>query len=100
MTFNEANTVEQMVLDACVSNGWTYAAGPSLSRQASEVFVESSLRQALIKLNPEVKGIVSSGYSEDPVLSNFKEYGFCAILQKPYDVIDLDETIKRVILVS
>lgn len=56
--------------------------------------------QELIKLNPEVKGIVSSGYSEDPVLSNYKEYGFCAILQKPYDVIDLDETIKRVILVS
>ena len=43
MTFNEANTVEQMVLDACVSNGWTYAAGPTLSRQASDVFVESSL---------------------------------------------------------
>ena len=54
MTFNEANTVEQMVLDACISNGWTYAAGPSLSRQASDVFVESSLRQALIKLNPEI----------------------------------------------
>ena len=54
MSFNEANTVEQMVLDSCVSNGWTYAAGPSLSRQASDVFVESSLRQALIKLNPEI----------------------------------------------
>ncbi|MEQ8854778.1 type I restriction endonuclease subunit R [Gimesia sp.] len=54
MTFNEANTVEQMVLDAAVSNGWTYAAGPSLSRQASDVFVESSMRQALIKLNPEI----------------------------------------------
>ncbi len=54
MTFNEANTVEQMVLDACVSNGWTYATGPSLSRQASDVFVESSLRQALIILNPEI----------------------------------------------
>jgi len=52
--FSEANTVEQMVLDACVSNGWTYAAGPTLSRQPSDVFVESSLRQALIKLNPEI----------------------------------------------
>lgn len=54
MSFNEANTVERMVLDAAVSNGWIYAAGPSLSRQASDVFVESSLRQALIKLNPEI----------------------------------------------
>ncbi len=54
MSFSEANTVEQMVLDACVSNGWTYVAGPTLSRQASDVFVESPLRQALIKLNPEI----------------------------------------------
>ena len=54
MTFNEANAVEQMVLDACVSNGWTYAAGPTLSRQASDVFVESSLRRTLVKLNPEI----------------------------------------------
>ena len=54
MTFNEANADEQMVLDACVSNGWTYAAGPTLSRQASDVFVESSLRRTLVKLNPEI----------------------------------------------
>ena len=33
MTFNEANTVEQMVLDACITIGWTYAARPALSRQ-------------------------------------------------------------------
>ena len=54
MTFNEANTVEQMVLDACIQNGWKYVPGPSLARQVSEVFVEASLRQALIKLNPEI----------------------------------------------
>ncbi|MAT16924.1 MAG: DEAD/DEAH box helicase [Planctomyces sp.] len=52
--FNEFNSVEKMVLDACVSNGWTYAAGPSLDRQSGEVFVESSLREALIRLNPEI----------------------------------------------
>ena len=54
MTFNEANTVEQMILDACEQLGWKYVPGPSLSRQASDVFMESSLRQALIKLNPEI----------------------------------------------
>jgi len=32
MSFNEANTVEQMVLDACIQNGWEYVPGPSHSR--------------------------------------------------------------------
>lgn len=53
MTFNEANTVEQMVLDACVQLGWRYVHAPTLSRQPSDVFVEPLLRAALIKLNPE-----------------------------------------------
>jgi type I restriction enzyme R subunit len=52
--FNETNTVEQMVLDTCISLGWRYAPAPTLSRHTSEVFVESSLRDSLIKLNPEI----------------------------------------------
>ena len=54
MTFTEANTVEQMVIDACVKIGWTYAVGPQLPRQAADMFVESQLRDALIRLNPEI----------------------------------------------
>ena len=30
----------------------------------------------LIKIDPEVKAIVSSSYSDDPILSNFQDYGF------------------------
>lgn len=52
--FTEANTVEQMVLDACVSLTWRYVFAPTLPRQASDVFVESLLREALIKFNPEI----------------------------------------------
>ena len=52
--FNEANTVEQMVLDACVHLGWQYVHVPTLSRQPSDVFVEPLLRSALIKLNLEI----------------------------------------------
>ena len=54
MTFNEANTVEQMILDACQELGWQFVSGPELPRQASDVFVESQLRDALIRLNPEI----------------------------------------------
>lgn len=52
--FNEANTVEQMILDACEGLGWQFVPGPQLPRQAADVFVESQLRDALIRLNPEI----------------------------------------------
>jgi type I restriction enzyme R subunit len=52
--FNEANTVEQMILDACQGLGWQFVPGPQLPRQAAEVFVESKLRDALVRLNPEI----------------------------------------------
>ena len=51
---NEANTVEQMILDACQQFGWQFVPGPQLPRQAADVFVESQLRDALIRLNPEI----------------------------------------------
>jgi len=54
MTFNESNTIEQMILKTCVQSGWEYIPGPELPRQATEVFVEAQLREALIRLNPEI----------------------------------------------
>ncbi len=45
--------------------------------------------QAAIKLHeidPAIKLIVSSGYSENAVLSNYQAYGFAAYLDKPYTV--------------
>jgi CheY-like chemotaxis protein len=38
----------------------------------------------LLKLDPNVKAIVSSGYSADPVMANYREYGFVSVLRKPY----------------
>ncbi|NOQ65877.1 MAG: hypothetical protein GQ556_01485 [Desulfobacterales bacterium] len=37
----------------------------------------------LLELDPEAKAIVSSGYSNDPIMANFKEYGFKAMVSKP-----------------
>ena len=54
MNFNEENTVEQLILDSCERLGWKYVAGPELPRQLVDVFVESKLRDALIRLNPEI----------------------------------------------
>ena len=48
-------------------------------------------------LDPGAKVIVSSGYSEDPVMSRFREYGFDGVLVKPYDVEGLATELKRVL---
>jgi len=48
------------------------------------------------KLDPQVPAIVSSGYSNDPVLADFARYGFQAIVPKPYEVSLLMETVKAI----
>jgi PAS domain S-box-containing protein len=53
--------------------------------------------QELKKLDPDVRTIVSSGYANDPILANFKEYGFDGMVPKPYRVEELAETLHRVI---
>ena len=54
--------------------------------------------QEIHKLNPEAKIIVSSGYSNDPIMANFKEYGFCAAIVKPFQLQDLSRTISQVLI--
>ncbi|MGI6344125.1 MAG: response regulator [Bacillota bacterium] len=51
----------------------------------------------LIKLCPTVKAIVASGYSNDPVLAQPEEYGFCGAIAKPYRIEDVMAELSRVI---
>lgn len=51
----------------------------------------------LFKYDPEVKAIVSSGYSNDPIMSNYQEYGFCGVAAKPYKIEELSLILQRVI---
>ncbi len=43
----------------------------------------------LLELNPQVKAVVSSGYSKDPIMSNYREFGFQGILIKPFQIQDI-----------
>ena len=49
--------------------------------------------QRLSKIDPAVKAVVSSGYSDDSITSNHFEHGFMAFLKKPYNVGDLQGTL-------
>jgi two-component system cell cycle sensor histidine kinase/response regulator CckA len=51
----------------------------------------------LLELDPTVKAIVSSGYSQDVVMAYYRDYGFIGVIAKPYKMRDLSETVKRVI---
>ena len=42
--------------------------------------------KVLHQIDPHVCAIVSSGYSNDPIMANFNEHGFSACMQKPYSI--------------
>ncbi|MCB2180517.1 MAG: response regulator [Desulfobulbaceae bacterium] len=48
----------------------------------------------LKEMDPHVRAIVVSGYSNDPVMANFEEYGFLDALHKPYLLEDLDRSLR------
>ncbi len=49
------------------------------------------------RMDSNVYAIVSSGYSNDPVMSNFKKYGFKGKLIKPFKIAELEEEIIKVL---
>lgn len=53
--------------------------------------------QKLCELDPEVKAIVSSGYSHDPVIALYKEFGFHGVVNKPYEINELSRVVAKVI---
>jgi two-component system, cell cycle sensor histidine kinase and response regulator CckA len=51
----------------------------------------------LRELDPTAKLIVSSGYSDAPVMSHFSEYGFDAVIEKPWTVQAMSEVLRTVL---
>ncbi len=47
----------------------------------------------LIKIDPNVKAIVSSGYATDPIMSEYRKHGFSAAVTKPYSVAQLEKIL-------
>jgi PAS domain S-box-containing protein len=51
----------------------------------------------LLEIDPELKAIVSSGYSDNLVLSNFQEYGFKGMIPKPFESRSLGKVLHEVL---
>jgi len=49
----------------------------------------------LLELDPLAKAVVSSGYSNDPVMADHRTYGFVGVLAKPYQIAELSEVLHR-----
>ncbi len=51
----------------------------------------------LLKIDPNVRAIVSSGYSNDPIMAEFKDHGFGGVIIKPYRLSELSQTLHDVL---
>jgi CheY-like chemotaxis protein len=50
--------------------------------------------EKLLELNPDAKVVVMSGYSDDPILANFREYGFSAVVAKPFTLEEIEKALR------
>ncbi len=53
--------------------------------------------ERLKQIDPEIKAIVSSGYSNDPIMSGYKQYGFAAVISKPFHIEDVSAILSSII---
>jgi PAS domain S-box-containing protein len=53
--------------------------------------------QKLLEIDPHVKAIVSSGYSNDPIMADYARYGFKGVIAKPYQIEQLSRTVHEVL---
>jgi two-component system cell cycle sensor histidine kinase/response regulator CckA len=53
--------------------------------------------EKLLKIDPQIKAIASSGYSEDPIMAEFARYGFSGVIAKPYEISKLSKVLHEII---
>ncbi|MBI0583146.1 MAG: PAS domain S-box protein [Methanomassiliicoccus sp.] len=57
---------------------------------------EETMRH-LLEMDPDIRAIVCSGYSNDPVMARYYDYGFRGVLSKPFSLDDLSEIVGKLI---
>ncbi|MDL2292512.1 HsdR family type I site-specific deoxyribonuclease [Acholeplasma sp. OttesenSCG-928-E16] len=87
--FNEDNTIEQLVITTLKHNGWTYIDKDHLKRELSDVMVESMVKAALIRLNPEI--------AEEPSRADEVIYKFRTLINsvQSHNLVTQNEVFKK-----
>ena len=49
----------------------------------------------LLALDPEIKTLISSGLMDDPLIQNYEKNGFSGTIAKPYEMEEMEETIRK-----
>ena len=52
----------------------------------------------LLEIDSRVKAVVSSGYSDDPIMADFQKYGFSGVIAKPYKISELGKILQEVVM--
>jgi len=50
----------------------------------------------LLKIDPRVKAVVSSGYSNDTIMANYRDYGFSGVVPKPYTMDQMAGLLNKI----
>lgn len=89
--FNEDNTIEQMMISALQENGWRYIPSEELPRMYSDVLVEPMVKEALIRLNPEI--------AEDPSRADEVIYKLRTVILsvQPHNLVTQNEVLKKLV---
>jgi CheY-like chemotaxis protein len=119
LLMDDEQIVRQVVSDMLGQNGYTLDAAPDgaaaveLYRQAQQagrpydvVIMDLTVPggmggleavKRLREIDPGVRAIVSSGYSTDPVMANYREYGFTGVVTKPFSMSDVLEKLDEIL---
>jgi PAS domain S-box-containing protein len=81
-----------------------YLAAREVGRPFDVVILDLTVRSGLggletiaqlRQIDAGVKAIVSSGYSQDPIMSQYREQGFCGVVTKPYSISELMQEVEQ-----
>jgi PAS domain S-box-containing protein len=78
---NEENPFDLVILDLTISGG------------KGGIWTINQLRT----INPSIKAILASGYSQDSILADYRKSGFSTVLQKPFDMQSLAKSLANVL---
>lgn len=89
--FNEDNTIEQMIITRLQQNWWHYIPADELPRKQNEVLVESMVKAALLRLNPEI--------AEEPSRADQVIYKLRSLINttREHNIVSQNEKFKKLI---